>query len=102
MKPLPRCLNTAVVSLAESNPQAQRASTMTTQEQPITDAQSHRRYQVFWNDDGEYESQLTYTSEQLRDIDKIVYAVVRGMLDKDRFDITVTEEPNSEYNSVNP
>ena len=74
---------------------------MTTQEQPATEAPSLRRYRVFWNDDGEYESQLTYTSEQLRDIDKIVYAVVRGMLDKDRFDITVTEEPNSEYNGVN-
>ena len=85
----------AVVSLAESNPQAQRASTMTTQEQPITDAQSHRRYQVFWNDDGEYVSNLTYTEEQLEDIDEIVYAVVRGILDPNRFDITVTTEPDT-------
>ena len=74
---------------------------MTTQELPTTDAPSLRRYQVFWNDDGEYVSNLTYTEEQINEIDEIVYAVVRGMLDKDRFDITVTEEPNSEYNGVN-
>lgn len=68
---------------------------MTTQEQPTTDASSLRRYQVFWNDDGEYVSNLTYTEEQLEDIDEIVYAVVRGVLDENQFDITVTHEPDT-------
>ena len=68
---------------------------MTTQEQRTTDAPPLRRYQVFWNDDGEYVSNLTYTEEQLEDIDKIVYAVARGILDPNRFDITVTTEPDT-------
>lgn len=65
---------------------------MTTKERPATDAPYSRRYKIFWNEDGEYESELTYNSEQLKDIDEIVFAVVRGITDESRFDITITRE----------
>ena len=68
---------------------------MTTQERSTTDAPSSRHYKIAWNDDGEYESNLPYTDEQIEDIDGIVYAVVRGVLDENRFDITVTHEPDT-------
>ena len=68
---------------------------MTTQDQPTTQTPSSRRYQIFWNADGEYVSNLTYTEEQLKEIDQIVFAVVRGLLDEDRFDITVTHEQDT-------
>ena len=68
---------------------------MTTQDHPTTESKSPRRYQVFWNEDGEYVSNLTYTEEQLKEIDQIVFAVVRGMLDENRFDITVTHEQDT-------
>lgn len=68
---------------------------MTTQEQPATDAPPLRRYQVFWNDDGEYVSNLTYTEEQINEIDEIVFTVVRGLLDANRIDLTVTHEPDT-------
>ena len=68
---------------------------MTTQHQPTTQTPSARRYQIFWNDDGEYVSNLTYTEEQLEEIDQIVFAVVRGLLDENRFDITVTHEQDT-------
>lgn len=68
---------------------------MTTQDQPTTKTPSSRRYQIFWNADGEHVSKLAYTDEQIKDIDEIVYAVVRGVLDEKRFDITVTDEPYS-------
>ena len=74
---------------------------MTTQEQPATDAQSSRRYKIAWNDDGEYESELTYNSEQLKDIDEIVFAVVRGITDESRFDITITRESDGNADSGN-
>ena len=67
---------------------------MTTKVQPTADAPSSRRYKIVWNDDGEYESELTYNSEQLKDIDEIVFAVVRGITDQDRFNITITREPD--------
>ena len=74
---------------------------MTTQEQPTTDASSLRRYQVFWNDDGEYVSNLTYTEEQINEIDEIVFTVVRGLLDANRIDLTVTHEPGTANNGGN-
>lgn len=69
---------------------------MTTQEQHTTDTTSTRRYQVFWNDDGEHVSKLSYTDEQIEDIDAIVFAVVYGVIDQNRYNITVTEEDYSE------
>ena len=74
---------------------------MTTQEQPATDTSSLRRYQVFWNDDGEYVSNLTYTEEQINEIDEIVFTVVRGLLDANRIDLTVTHEPDTANDGVN-
>lgn len=67
---------------------------MTTKVQPTADAPSSRRYKIVWNDDGEHESNLAYSEEQIKDIDQIVYAVVRGILDKNRFDIAITHEPD--------
>lgn len=65
---------------------------MTTQDQQTTQTPSSRRYQIFWNDDGEYVSNLSYTEEQLEDINEIVFAVVRGLLDEDRFNVDITFE----------
>ena len=65
---------------------------MTTQDHPTTETPSSRRYQVFWNDNGEYVSNLEYTDDQIEDINEIVFAVVRGLLDENRFDISVTYE----------
>ena len=75
---------------------------MTTQEQPATDAPYSRRYKIFWNEDGEYVSNLTYNSEQLKDIDEIVFAVVRGITDESRFDITITRESDGNTDGRNP
>ena len=75
---------------------------MTTQEQPTTGAPYSRRCRIFWNDDGEYESNLPYTDEQIEDIDGIVYAVVRGVLDENRFDITITRESDGNADGRNP
>ena len=65
---------------------------MTTQDHPTTQTPSSRRYQIFWNDDGEYVSKLAYTDDQIEDINEIVFAVVRGMLDENRFNVSVTYE----------
>lgn len=68
---------------------------MTTQDQSTTEMPSQRRYQVFWNNDGEYVSNLTYSEEQLEDINEIVFAVVRGLLNEDRFKVDITFEGDS-------
>ena len=63
---------------------------MTTQHS--TDASLTQHFEILWNDDGRHVSRLTYTDDQIEDINEIVYTVVRGILDPDRFDISVTYE----------
>lgn len=67
---------------------------MTTQKQPATDATSLRRYEILWNDDGRHVSRLTYTQEQIDDIDEIVETVLRGMGAEKGLDIVVELVPS--------
>lgn len=67
---------------------------MTTQEQPTTDAPTLRPFKIFWNDDGEYVSDLTYTDEQIEEINQMVYAVLSGLQEVKRFNFTMTDEPD--------
>ena len=67
---------------------------MTTQEQPTTDAPLSRRYEILWNDDGRHVSRLTYTQEQIDDIDEIVETVLRGMGADKGLDIDVELVPS--------
>ena len=68
---------------------------MTNQDQPTTEMPYSRRYQIFWNNNGEYVSNLAYTDEQLDDIDQIVFAVVRGLLGENRLNLHITREEYS-------
>ena len=68
---------------------------MTTQEQPATEAPTLRPFKIFWNDDGEYVSDLTYTDEQIEEINQMVFTVLRGLLDENRFNFTMVDMPDS-------
>ena len=60
-----------------------------------TDTPKVRPYEVLWNNDGRHVSKLTYTEEQIEDINEIVETVLRGMAVDKGLDIEVTDEPNS-------
>ena len=74
---------------------------MTTQEQPATEAPTLRPFKIFWNDDGEFVSDLTYTDEQIEEINQMVYAVLSGLLDAKRFNFTMVDEPDRTTDGVN-
>ena len=67
---------------------------MTTQEQPATDATSLRPFKIFWNEDGEYVSNLMYSDEQIEEINEMVFAVLRGLLDENRFQVCMVDAPD--------
>ena len=67
---------------------------MTAEEQPTTEAPYSRRYEILWNEDGRHVSRLTYTQEQIDDIDEIVETVLRGMGAQKGLDIDVELVPS--------
>lgn len=67
---------------------------MTAEEQQTTGAPYSRRYEILWNDDGRHVSRLTYTQEQIDDIDEIVETVLRGMGAQKGLDIDVELVPS--------
>ena len=64
---------------------------MTTQDS--TDASRTQRFEILWNDDGRHVSRLTYTDEQIEDINEIVETVLRGMGADKGLDLVVELEP---------
>lgn len=67
---------------------------MTTQDQPTTESSYSRRYEILWNDDGRHVSRLTYTQEQIDDIDEIVETVLRGMGAEKGLDVVIELVPS--------
>ena len=68
---------------------------MVTHSPPNAKSGTARPYEVFWNRDGRHVSKLTYTDEQIDDINEIVEAVLRGMAADKGLDIEVTDEVNA-------
>ena len=58
-----------------------------------TDASLTQHFEILWNDDGRHVSRLTYTEEQIEDINEIVETVLRGMGADKGLDLVVELEP---------
>lgn len=58
-----------------------------------TDASHTHRFEILWNDDGRHVSRLTYTEEQIEDINEIVETVLRGMGADKGLDLVVEYAP---------